>query len=52
MPVQGGEVAQVTGPIKDPFTYYITADGIFYSAPVDTGIPSDLWMLALTRPVP
>src|SRR5262245_10544925 len=39
MPVQGGEVAQVTGPIKDPFTYYITADGIFYSAPVDIGNP-------------
>jgi len=33
MPVQGGEAAQVTGPIKDPFTYDITADGIFYSAP-------------------
>src|SRR5262245_57492967 len=35
VPVQGGEASQVTGPVYD-FSYVVTAEGIFYSAPPDS----------------
>ncbi len=35
-PVQGGEAVQVTGPVNDVFTYAVSAEGIYYSAPPDS----------------